>query len=373
MNLKEELDDIFGTPIDGSNIDDDASDESQEGAYAAVIGSSEDLTFEDKAQAVNSKLRDVLNAEGIDVAETDESHEEVEDEISTSTSTSQQGDSHEQSSTSLGSVISSAKNATERESEPFANDKMGVNELASDRVAESESEKPVESDSVKEDGDSSMSDNLDDLRQQGFVVDAPTKTYESFYSMKIDAIRRHLPKGKKLPLRDYMREMRDAFVSIKIGLTDLGEIQSKMQAIQQKRDRVVQLKTAINFQYYPWKRLIVMLHGQLARVIYEKPAAKQEGVNYEHMRDLEEYFNELEGAYETSKDILANLDAAYDNLSRQVTIALPKPSREVREDRSSDMSEFDSLPQNTQVKPQSQSGSKPKKDISGPAEIGWAS
>jgi hypothetical protein len=196
--------------------------------------------------------------------------------------------------------------------------------------------------------------------------------------MKEETLRRYLKDGNKLPIDKWTEEMRNAFVNIKISFDDTDLIAEKMTAIQSKRDRVVQIKSMINSQFFLWKRIIPMMHGQLARIIYEKPAAKQDGVNYEHMRDMEEYFNDLEGIYETSKDILNNLDAAYDSLSRQVTLALPRQnvgsvgssSKDETAKGPIDESDYDGL-HDKSVKVDSSVSKETKKDTDKPEEVSF--
>jgi RNAse (barnase) inhibitor barstar len=339
MGTADELHDIFGVPTDGSNIDtdEDTSDESQEGAYSAVLSGSENATFEEKAAVVS---------QAIATSNSDQN-----------TSTQEPSNEQAEPGGEFESIISAAKDASQNASRPQSDDKVETDEspdsapdepenIESDvhddgAVSESNEEAPASNEEEKagvsetteeveaseEAETSKVSDPVEaNLRAAGFLLDAPTRTYEAFYRMKEETLRRYLKEGKKLPIDKWTEEMRNAFVSIKISFVDRDAIADKMTAIQNKRDRVVQIKSMINSQFFLWKRIIPMMHGQLARIIYEKPAAKQDGVNYEHMRDMEEYFNDLEGIYETSKDILNNLDAAYDSLSRQVTLALPTQS-----------------------------------------------
>lgn len=352
MATKEELDDIFGVPLNGANVDVslDSSDESQEGAYVSVMSSSEEVTFEQKAAILKSKM-----LESSPHKNETESFEEHKNE-------------QRESEKEFKTIISDAKDAIKGSSEPESDAKVeeeqscdtasdGPKESGNDvfdsgtvdidasddegTMKESQDDVKIEEKSI-EIGSIEQEDRIDedaedinvihaDLVNSGFIVKAPTRTYESFYSIKRSTLRRHLKNGSRLPIPTWNQEMHDAFVDIKVSFVDRPAIAQKMVEIQQKRDRIVQIKSVINSQYFFWKRLIPMMHGQLARVIYEKPAAKQEGVNYEHMRDMEEYFNELEGAYETSKDILNNLDAAYDNLSRQVTLSAPSLTPERQE------------------------------------------
>lgn len=380
----KELEDIFGVPTDGSNIDaaDDSSEESQENAYAAVASES-DETFEDKANVLKTALASSVASDSEEVENTDISEEE------------ETSSEPEQETQDLGSIIEAASNASKAGEKPSAVEEIR-DEQSSDNSVASESS---DGEDEREDGSVSGSDSIlpeedraeepievsepisetgdqnEDLRKQGFLVDAPSKLYEAFFDMKIQAIRTHLLNNEKLPIDKYMREMTKAYVPIKVNLTDTETLSNKMQEIQRNRDRIIQIKTYVNYQYFRWKRLVTMMHGQLARIIYEKPAAKQEGVIYEHMRDLEEYYNDIESAYETTKDIIANLDAAYDNLSRQVTLAMPNKSSHIRQDHGRNAtveieeSDYDKL----SVKSSGSQLSVPKEEESGPKQVSFGS
>ena len=65
-----------------------------------------------------------------------------------------------------------------------------------------------------------------------------------------------------------------------------------------------------------------MLRGFLARVEYLKPALKQDGLVMEHMRDIEWYYHKLKSLYDNCHKIEKTLEAAYDTLSRKVTICM---------------------------------------------------
>lgn len=400
MTHSDELADIFGVPTDGSNIDtsDELDEDSQEGAYAAVIRSSEETTFEEKAKAVNEA---VAKASKLDDNETTNPSSE---ESSSERSKEQQ----RQKERDFESIISDAKNAAKSQSRSKQNEQVETQEISEDNSID-ESEKFVENGG--NDGSESFcnaevieqptqtvekttsvvvldkevykdinSDEYNALVNSGFLLKSTSPMFNNFYEMKKATLLRHLPDGKRLPISQWNREMHDAYVDIRININDKNAIADRMQSIQQKRDRVVQIKSIINSQYFLWKRLVPMIRGQLDRVIYEKPAPKQEGIHYEHLRDMEEYFNDLEGIFETSKDILGNLDAAYDNLSRQVTLTGIGPSPEkygtpeiINRAKTTSVDEdgFDSLDDNSSVKSSSRDSYKPKKVLSGPEEISF--
>jgi len=60
----------------------------------------------------------------------------------------------------------------------------------------------------------------------------------------------------------------------------------------------------------------------LARMQYEKPILKQEGVVFVHLRDMELYHSKLRAIHHLCSSVLKNLDMAWETLSRRVTISL---------------------------------------------------
>ena len=94
------------------------------------------------------------------------------------------------------------------------------------------------------------------------------------------------------------------------------------------RERLKEMQIQISTQYFLWKRCIVLMRGKLARTESDKPVIKQEGVCYEHMRDMEFYYSDLEGLHDAVEKVGKTLDGAFDCLSRQVTICLPLKSIE---------------------------------------------
>lgn len=383
------IDDIFNIPTDGSNLSslDDFSEESQEGSYASVIGSSDESTFEDKAKHINNKISEIdmhHPESAVDrVEKNSEDKNDSESNINTDANADTEDEEIEEKETKsdeFESILSDAKTSIKSGSSSPPDVKM-VSEQSVEFL--SAGEESDESDSEISSEEQVMDDSQDlhqHIRDAGFNIDAPSSMFKQFYSKKIEVLEDYLSNGR-LPFNQYMNEMRSCSVNINVVLTDMDALSEKMQQIQQYRNRVIEIKSKINPQYYLWKRLVPLMHGQLARVVYEKPAAKQDGVNHEHMGDMEMYFNELEGLFETSKDVLNNLDAAYDNLSRQVTLAMPQQKSDKKMkgnfysdeiDNNHEMSDFDSLSDHDAkkvVKSNAKKTNATKIDPSGPSEI----
>ncbi len=134
-----------------------------------------------------------------------------------------------------------------------------------------------------------------------------------------------------------------------------------MQEIQQHRERIKNISLKCNVQYFVWKRWIEkdMMKGYLAMIQYIKPAIKQEGLVLEHMRDLEYYYAQLEALYNNCSKVEKTLEAAYDTLSRRVSICMELkacerydrnknyssniPTREIVTENKSDDNDFDEI------------------------------
>jgi hypothetical protein len=104
----------------------------------------------------------------------------------------------------------------------------------------------------------------------------------------------------------------------------------------------------------------------LARIQYLKPVLKQEGLILEHMGDVEMYFEKLRGLHKSVADTEKNLAAAYEMLSRKVTICMELPpverySKADRKERpqfqyeekpSEELDDFDDLPSGAAAGPE---------------------
>ncbi len=177
---------------------------------------------------------------------------------------------------------------------------------------------------------------------------SPTQKFNVFYEQKKNLIERILI-GGPIPFKKYRNDLKNSNVDISTQVFDTNEIYKKMEIVQGMRERVKLIQISCNSQIFLWERGIQLMHGMLARVEYDKPAVKQDGVIYEHMGDMELYFHELKGLYKSADAVMKTLDGAYDCLSRRVTIALPlKPmeryaKQEEPKASNPDLKNYDSL------------------------------
>ena len=111
---------------------------------------------------------------------------------------------------------------------------------------------------------------------------------------------------------------------------------------------MAQIAVEVAGQYFVFKRFIDLLAGSVAKTLYIKPHAKQEGLVLEHMKDVVEYTSRLETIYDSVGKIEKNLAAAFETLSRRATAAqeMPEPVIKARQAAHKHVSKFgDSTPE----------------------------
>lgn len=155
-----------------------------------------------------------------------------------------------------------------------------------------------------------------------WVTTPPSPKYQRFYEAKRDALVGSLLKGGELPFDQYYSELENANVDVTVGEQFNAELVcTKMSECQKHRERIKQIQLRVNRQFFQWERHMDLFEGLLSRIEYER--GKQEGVKYEHMYDMESYFGELKSLHKSIDNVMRVLDAAFECLSRQVTITMP--------------------------------------------------
>lgn len=178
----------------------------------------------------------------------------------------------------------------------------------------------------------SSSIKLDDWNLQ-----SPSPSFDRFYQEKKRTLD-HLMRGdEKKPFGKYKKELKLSAVNTSIPTYDSAAVVARIREIQCWRDRVAQIQ--MDCRYIMWEMALDMLKGLLARVIYLKPAAKQPGINYEHLGDMEFYFAELKDTYTAAEIVYKNLSNAYETLSRQLPFIQPHPEKTVYEKKPFDLAD----------------------------------
>tara|TARA_Y100000310_G_scaffold336374_1_gene420709 strand:- start:3812 stop:4849 length:1038 start_codon:yes stop_codon:yes gene_type:complete len=178
------------------------------------------------------------------------------------------------------------------------------------------------------------------------------KKYDAFYREKKSMLEQLLGE-EEIPYHKWMEELVNSSIDMSTTqIYDLTEIQNKMIQVQKLRDRVQEIALQSNGQFFLWERTVEMFHGLLARTEYEKPVIRQEGLIYEHMRDMELYFAQLKAIHRSADQVLKTLEVAYETFSRQVTIAMQnRESVERYQKTKREEKDFDQLPVGAESKP----------------------
>jgi hypothetical protein len=162
------------------------------------------------------------------------------------------------------------------------------------------------------------------LDYEKWILSNNNANYDKFYKSKKEIVNKIFENEGELNFHTLKKELYEASVAIntRTETRNLSDINDKMQKIQMWRNRVCEIGVRTNNQYYPWKRFRELLIGLLARVEYDKPAIKQDGVVFIHLRDVEMYFADLEALHSNVFIVMKNLDSAYETLSRHLTLAM---------------------------------------------------
>ena len=117
-----------------------------------------------------------------------------------------------------------------------------------------------------------------------WITSSISAKFNYFYKQKVSIIQDIL-RGRQLPFSKYEDELRNSYCDVRSNIFDLPQLYKNMTVVQNLRDRVCQIQSEVNSQYYKWDRIVELLRGVLARTQYER--GEQEGIQFEHMRDME--------------------------------------------------------------------------------------
>jgi hypothetical protein len=310
---KKELDDIFGIPQDGSHLDDD-SGSTDDVAFGNLVNSnSSSKSFEDQVNLLkkgiesnNLSKKDLINKDDIkyiggkanELQNKENGKPALKDDENLVASVSKANiEVHAKSNESLGNSLDTGESISEAS-------------VGSSKQKEKSSE--IVLTSIKD--WNTYTNNL---------------AFISFYEMKKDALSGWLLPGGEIDFETTQSELISARVDLSsISFGDLHSMFDSLKSIQHWKDRVTEISLRVNAQYYSWKRAIDLFRGTLARMHYEKPAEKQDGVVMEHMGDMIRYFSQIESLHANVDAVTRNLDNAFDCISRQITISMPNGIRD---------------------------------------------
>lgn len=362
-NLAAQLDDIFNIPRDGSNI---AEDDLQEAAYADASGGDIQTSFLKKASELNDKLSAIPTAVQEKIQYVDMPQKQDEPKSTRTEEPPKQAPKPEEVVNHVEKIVS--KPAVEKQSDESMRSIISE-AVSAAKSAHSESvsvaPKPTASaenseSPVHEEGEHEVRSQLPDVsgtenihtqefigveNEDDWLLESPAPRYSNFYLEK----KKMLPKllrGGKLPIESFSSELNAIKIDTTVDMYDHINIANKMNEIRKWQTRIMEIRGRVLSQYFRWKRAIELWRGILAKAEYSKPAIAQEGTVYNHMRDMEMYFTDLEYLYEFTENLLKNLDGSFDSLSRQVTLSMPLKNVERYE-----QSATPTVTQNTQIPP----------------------
>jgi len=335
LPIQDQLDEIFAIPKDGSNIREE-SDDSQETSYAEVIVADEKTTFEQKAKKVNDELAKDAPPVSVKYALKSEEKANVQQEQVPIPVQSEQPSASKDEFEKILSQSIRPGFAVPQEVQPVVSKQNNV-----DTDTESVEEEKI---SVQN-GNNVSSHILYDHKpdSDGWCLTAPSPMFVRFYEEKAFIVNT-ITKAGRVDIDKLTAELIASKVSTNVELVDMRGMAEKLTRIQDFLDRVVHIKVQATSQCFPAKRGVELLRGVLAKVVYEKPAARQDGVIYDHLKDLEIYASRLEALEQSAKDVYHNLLEAKEILSRKISIALELVKEQNRADGLE--SKFNNLPEN---------------------------
>lgn len=341
LPIQDQLDAIFAIPKDGSNIKEEA-DDSQETSYAEVIVADEKVAFAQKAQKVNEQL--AKDAPPVNVVYASKATEEKVN-----------AQSQPQPAPTPVAATPTPAAAPKDEFEKILTQSIRPEFAVTEEVqpvvsqpsnVDNDSESVEEEKASVQNGDHITTPVLYDQKpdSDGWCLTAPSPMFNRFYEEKSSFIRHITKNGRPIDIDKLTTELTSSTVSTNVELTDMRGMADKLTRIQDLLDRVVHIKIQATSQCAAAKRGVELLRGVLAKVTYEKPAARQDGVIYDHMKDIEMYASRLESLEQNAKDVYHNLLEAKEILSRKISIALELVKEQNRTDGLEN--KFNSLPEN---------------------------
>lgn len=159
------------------------------------------------------------------------------------------------------------------------------------------------------------------VEESKWLLESPSPKFNKLYEEKKYILTQELLKGGEIIFEKYYKELEDANVDINVNTYDVEEIGNRIVAVQSWRERIKQIQLKTNSQFFVWKEFMDLLPSVLARVEYER--GKQEGIFFEHFKDMVSYWGHLQGLMKSCEIVSKHLDGAYASLSRQIVIAQP--------------------------------------------------
>ena len=147
-----------------------------------------------------------------------------------------------------------------------------------------------------------------------------------------------------------MKELKECSVEMK-GIWEGTSVFDEMRSVQIWRERIRQIQVDCSKHYFLLERILPLLRGVIDFIQYAKPASRQEGLYYIHLRDFEIYYAWVKAVRDASENTVKTLDKAFETLSRQITIMAPQREAEksidrLSQDRPNKYKQYDTLETN---------------------------
>lgn len=175
--------------------------------------------------------------------------------------------------------------------------------------------------SPTETGSETKMNTLDTSLPQGWLLNSPSDKFRSFYQAKAEILKDLLEDGEIL-FTVYRKELSEAKVDPYVSSFDSDEITRRMGDAVKWTSRIAYIFVKVSTQLCIGERGLELLRGVLARIEYEKPKERNEGIVFEHMRDLEMYVAKMKSLSNITEFTIKMLEKAWNTLSRQLSVIL---------------------------------------------------
>ena len=314
---KNDLEDIFGIPVDGSHLDLD-NGSSDDVAFGNVTPQNSGAkSFDEQVSSLSKDMSSIAKPYNIRMKDSSIENIKISNGGDTNELQSKEdGDSTRKNDGHINSINSGSDSKISSKPNKITGDNSSDRSISHKIQVDSHS-KELEDQKV---GIISIN---------GWNVKNDSLVFCSFYAMKQDALSGWLLPGGEINFLHTQEELVHERVDLStIEFGDLHSMFDALKNVQHWKDRVTEISLRVNAQYYSWKRAVELFRGSLARLYYEKPAEKQDGVVMEHMGDMLRYYSQIEALHANVDAVTRNLDNAFDCISRQITVSIPYGQKE---------------------------------------------
>ena len=153
-----------------------------------------------------------------------------------------------------------------------------------------------------------------------FTLTDGKQAFKEFYRWKLRVLKSLLTSFPVLDLKDMIKESSSINMKYQIegDLPDPNFIGIKLAECQIARGRLTALIMSAQVQLPLWKKDYELLSSKLWKDHESRGSHKRDALVLEHMHDMHEYYNQLEGFISSSTILDSFLKSTHDSLSRQL-------------------------------------------------------